>query len=343
MSAHVQDFRSAPERVASLPMSDRREIIAQSLAAVMGADCGRIHPLAHDMARFGRVEQKDLIAALGVKGSTGLFTSGDLMESVRQSLLLLTRPPADAAPPEHWGICGQIIAADLRAIDAPQLTEAWAFDIDAELSEVPATTMHVRGEAISVRTLGAIGFVSRAAVINCQWDLVASMTRELIDAVQRRERSMVVDVLTNNPVMADGTALFAESRGNLLAEVRDSNESVGELFAAFRNLKGTNGEHLTPPLGAVAIPSDWVVPAMVLRANILPGITIFDDPRLTSVTVLPPPQLHPVIGLARMGPRPEIAVKKMLDDRWGIRVMDWTGAAAISARAVQAPAALGAA
>ncbi len=336
----VTDYSHIADKIGKLPVGDRTEIIGQAIGLAAGTEPKRINPLAGDLFDSG-LSAGALARALGVSGSAGLFTSSELLESVRQSLILIRDDVLSMDLPEHWAVCGQIMARDLAPLDVPQIGEAWAFDIDGELSEIPATTVTIKGESAQIHTIGAIAYVTRQAILNCQWDLIGSVTRELLEAVQRRERSMVVDVLTGNPVMADGVQMFAESRGNLLSEVRDDNASVGALFSAFRGLTGRNGEKLTPRVGAICIPSDWFVPAQVLRAQFFPGVSIFDDPRLESVTVLPPPDQHAVIGLVRMGPKPEITVKKMFDDRWGIRVLDWTGAAAISTRAVQAPAQLG--
>lgn len=336
----VPDYSHIADRIGKLPQADRTEILGQAIALAAGTEAKRLNPLSADLYESG-LNAGALARALSVNGATGLFTSSELMESVRQSLILIRDDVLSLAVPEHWSICGQIMARDLAPMDVPQVGEAWAHQIDGELAEIPPTTITIKGESAQIHTIGAIAYATRQAIVNCQWDLIGSMTRELLEAVQRRERSMVVEVLTSNPVMADGVQMFAESRGNLLSEVRDNNESVGALFSAFRSLKGRHGEELTPRVGAICIPSDWFVPAQVLRAQFFPGVVVFDDPRLQSVTVLPPPDQHPVIGLVRMGPRPEIALKRTLDDRWGIRCLDWTGAAAISARAVQAPAALG--
>ncbi len=327
----VPDYSHIADRIGKLPQADRIEIVAQAAALAGGVEARRLNPLAGDLYDSG-LSAAALVRALNVSGSAGLFTSADLMEATRQSLVLIASTLMETVRPEHWAICGRIDARDFRDIALPQVTEGWVFEVNGELAEIPASSIRVHGETLQMKTFGAIANISRQAVINGEFNIIAAHTRELVNACYRRERSAVIAALIDGRLMADGLPLFHADRGNLVAS-----DDILDVWQAYRGLTGANGEYLTLPVGAVIASPRRVFVNAVITQDLLPGLTVFDDPRLTTTIIMPPPAVAPVIGLATMSEQPEIAIKR-IGDNWGVRVMHWFAAGPVSAHAASGTA-----
>lgn len=330
-SARVPDYSHISDRIGKLPAADRIEVVAQAAALAGGVEAKRLNPLAGDLFDSG-LSAAALVRALGVNGSSGLFTSADLMEATRQSLILVISDMMESIRPEHWSIVGRINAQDLRDIALPQLTEGWVFELDSELQEIPSTSIQVHGETIQMKAFGSIVNMTRQAVINGEFSVMAAHTRELVNACYRRERSAVISALIDGRLMADGLPLFHADRGNLVGS-----DDILDVWQAYRGLTGSNGEYLTLPVGAVIASPRRVFVNAVITQDLLPGLTVFDDPRLTTTIIMPPPKVAPVIGLATMSDQPEIVIKR-IGDNWGIRVLHWFGAGPVSAHAASGTA-----
>jgi hypothetical protein len=330
-SARAPDYSHISDRIGKLPQADRIEVVGQAAALAGGVEAKRLNPLAGDLYDSG-LSAAALVRALGVNGSAGLFTSADLMEATRQSLVLVVDSLMEAIRPEHWSIVGRIDAQDLRDVVLPQLTEGWVFELDSELQEIPSTSIKVHGETIQMKAFGSIANMTRQAVINGEFSVMAAHTRELVNACYRRERSAVIAALIDGRLMADGLPLFHADRGNLVGT-----DDILDVWQKYRELTGANGEYLTLPVGAVIASPRRVFVNAVITQDLLPGLTVFDDPRLTTTIVMPPPKVAPVIGLATMSEQPEIVIKRV-GDNWGVRVLHWFGAGPVSAHAASGTA-----
>jgi hypothetical protein len=330
------------EGVAMLPASDRREIVAHAIALAVGLDVDRPNPLAGDLMIpkmggdllvSGRLRPRDVATALGLDSVRGLFTSNDLLESVRTALLLVRPYPDDV---EHRAICGKIDASDFRPIDAPRVDGGYSFEL-GESQEIPPINVRVGGEQITLKAFGAVAHITREAIVNCDFGLMAATQRELVSAAYRRERSAVVQLLNSNPVLADGVAMFDAARGNLSASAVGMNaDGLGSLHGLLRSLPGSAGVPLNLRGRVLTVPATRAVAArQAVRESGLDW-TVFDDAELSGAKLLPSPEIAPAVGLALISDRPEIVLRRDINDRWGVRCLAWHGTAALSHRAVSA-------
>lgn len=76
-------------------------------------------------------------------------------------------------------------------------------------------TVSDRGEPIALATYGRILRITRQAIINDDLSLVGTMPRRMGRAARRTVGNLVYAILTGNPNMSDGVALFHASHGNL--------------------------------------------------------------------------------------------------------------------------------
>lgn len=85
----------------------------------------------------------------------------------------------------------------------------------AEGAEYKYGTMGDRGESIVLATYGRMLKITREAIINDDLSLLTDAPRKMGRAARRTIGDLVYAVLTGNPTMSDGVALFAAGHNNL--------------------------------------------------------------------------------------------------------------------------------
>lgn len=76
-------------------------------------------------------------------------------------------------------------------------------------------TVNDRGEAIALATYGKLLRISRQSIINDDLSVLGDLPRRMGRAAKRTIGNLVYAVLTGNPTMSDGVALFHSTHGNL--------------------------------------------------------------------------------------------------------------------------------
>ncbi len=102
----------------------------------------------------------------------------------------------------------------------------------AEGAEYKYATMGERAETVMLATYGELFSITRQAIINDDLDAFTRVPRNMGRAAIRTVGDLVYAVLTANPQMSDGVALFHASHGNLLAGAAISTDSVDKMGAA---------------------------------------------------------------------------------------------------------------
>jgi len=96
-------------------------------------------------------------------------------------------------------------------------------------------TVGDRGETITLATYGKVLKVTRQAIINDDLSLFSTLPRAMGRSAKRTIGNLVYAILTGNPTMADGVALFASGHSNLAGSAAaPSVASLGAARAAMR-------------------------------------------------------------------------------------------------------------
>ena len=99
-------------------------------------------------------------------------------------------------------------------------------------------TVGDRGEAITLATYGKMLRISRQAIINDDLSILGLLPRRMGRAARRTIGNLVYGILTGNPLMSDGVALFASDHNNLAGSAAaPSVTSLGLARAAMRTQK----------------------------------------------------------------------------------------------------------
>lgn len=101
-----------------------------------------------------------------------------------------------------------------------------------EGAEYKYASMGERGETVILATYGELFSITRQAIINDDLDAFTRVPRNMGRAAIRTVGDLVYAVLTSNPQMSDGVALFHATHGNLLTGAAISTDSVDKMGAA---------------------------------------------------------------------------------------------------------------
>jgi HK97 family phage prohead protease len=254
---------SSPENFGS--PSGRIGLMAEALAARAGG------PAASDEAReFLRMSPVDMARSLledrGIH--TRRLSTGEIMQRAMattsdfpQLLVNSGNRILQNAYGSYKGglkrIAHQSTVADFRAKQVLKLGEMPSLEKVNEHGEYTYGTPTEAKESYSLSTYGRIFAITRQALINDDLDAFASVISRFGVSAAEREATQLVSLLTGNPTMADGTALFHANHGNLAAS--GAVISVATLGAARKAMRLQTG--LDGKTAIDVTPSFLIVPA----------------------------------------------------------------------------------
>lgn len=129
--------------------------------------------------------------------------------------------------------------SDFKASTSIRLGELGRLEPLAESGEITATSRAENGESLKLSTFARGLSVSRELMINDDLNLLGDTTRAFGEAAAATEADLMVQVLTGNPNLSDGVAVFHASRGNLAAT--SAGLSVATVAAARKAMRGAKG------------------------------------------------------------------------------------------------------
>ena len=135
----------------------------------------------------------------------------------------------------------------------------------AEGAEYTYGTVGDRGETIQLATYGKMFSITRQAIINDDLDAFTKIPMRMGRAAIRTVGNLVYAVLTGNPTMSDGAALFHASHNNLLTGAAISTTSVDAMRVAMAKQADTNTNALNIRLGYLIVPVALEGAAKVVR------------------------------------------------------------------------------
>lgn len=141
-------------------------------------------------------------------------------------------------------------AKDFRNMTRVSLGEVGDFQEVKEGGEYQYTTLGEAGETYKVVKYGQLIAITWETMINDDLDAFSRIPRKIAAAAARKQSDIVYGILTGNPNMADGNALFSTQHKNLAAAAAAIGvDAMGKLRAQLRTQKGIDGKdflNLTP-------------------------------------------------------------------------------------------------
>ena len=147
---------------------------------------------------------------------------------------------------DTWTSRGEL--PDFRPLERLDLNTFPALALIPEGAEYKYATIGERKQTVQLATYGRLISLSRQAIINDDLNAFTRIPQRQGRAAKRTIGNLVYAVLTGNPTMSDGVALFHANHGNLLTAAALSVAALDVAFSAMALMKGPDGIplNLTP-------------------------------------------------------------------------------------------------
>jgi len=168
-----------------------------------------------------------------------LHSTSDFPEILAAVTNKTLRQAYEAYPRTFPLFCRQVLATDFKAMHRVQLGEAPQLLKVGESGEFKRGTLGESKESYRIETYGRVVAITRQVLINDDLDAFTRIPAMYGNAIAQLESDVVWDIVTSNPAMADGTALFHANHKNLAGTGAALGvDSVGAARAAMRKQTG---------------------------------------------------------------------------------------------------------
>lgn len=195
------------------------------------------------------MERMDIVAAAFTHSSSDFpLLLGD---TARKALL---RGYNDA-PESFTTFTRAVSVSDFKPVTLAGLGLFTGLDVVPENGEYKYGKFSESGSPLQLVTYGKMFSISRQAIINDDLNALADVPRKMGGAAKRTVGDAVFTVLTSNPTMSDGTALFHADHNNLVTSGSViSTTSVDGLRVLMATQTDANGNVVRVPLKYLVVP-----------------------------------------------------------------------------------------
>ncbi|HEY4531522.1 MAG TPA: ClpP-like prohead protease/major capsid protein fusion protein [Luteimonas sp.] len=163
--------------------------------------------------------------------------------------------------------------------------------------EYPYGTFSAIGQDLQLKKMGGIFSITDEAIINDDLGLFDSVPQKMGAAAKRALGDRVFALITSNPVLSDGIALFHASHNNLLTGAAPSTAAIDAMIAKMALQRDSAGNPVRVPLKFILAPvglgglvrqvleSQFEIGGSTAKANTAPNyvrnrFVVVEDPRL---------------------------------------------------------------
>lgn len=203
---------------------------------------------------------------MGLVASAFTHTGSDfpkILESIATKAMLKGYDEA-AETFQLWTVKGSL--PDFKTAKRVDLNTFPALTSVAEGAEFQYATIGERGESIVLGTYGKLFSISRQAIINDDLSAFTRIPQRMGRAAKRTVGDGVYAVLTGNPTMADGDALFHANHGNIGTGAVISTDSVSEMRTKMAR-QAVDGVTVNMRMAHLIVPVTLQDRASVVRAS----------------------------------------------------------------------------
>lgn len=204
------------------------------------------------------------------------------------------------APATFVGWTGERDVPDFKQQTLVALSEAPGLLLVPELAEYKYGALSDSASVFKIDTFGRILQISRQALVNDDLSAFTNIPAAFGASARRLEADMVYGLLSGNPTLGDGVALFHANHGNLApAGAPPAVTQLGEARAAMRKQKDISGlQYIDPQPRYLIVPVALETQCEQLLASLMDpakanptanvewvrGLTLVADPRLDAAS-----------------------------------------------------------
>ena len=144
-----------------------------------------------------------------------LHSTSDFPEILAAVTNKTLRQAYETYPRTFMLFCRQVLATDFKAMNRVQLGEAPQLLEVGESGEFKRGTLGESKESYKVKTYGRVVAITRQTLINDDLDAFTRIPAMYGNSIAQLESDVVWGIITANPAMADGNALFHANHKNL--------------------------------------------------------------------------------------------------------------------------------
>jgi len=193
----------------------------------------------------------DKMAVVGMAFTHGTSDFDNLLADVANKAMLKGYDEAEETF-QRWTSIGTL--PDFKAAKRVDLNTFPSLAKVEPGAEYKYVTVGDRGETIQLATYGSLFAINRQAIINDDLDAFTRVPAKMGRAAIRTVGNLVYAVLTGNPNMADGVALFHANHANLLTGAALATTSVDVMDAAMAKQTDATGNTLNIALAYLVVP-----------------------------------------------------------------------------------------
>ncbi|WP_273523933.1 prohead protease/major capsid protein fusion protein [Mailhella massiliensis] len=236
-----------------------REAVSHGLLLRCGVAESRINGgrPAPGAREFSGMSMREVCREMLVR--SGRPTSGNVVEMVGRALSTTDLPNllTDTAnrvlmdgwesADKQWQVwCGQDSVSDFKELTLLDFASGDDLALIPEGGEYQNGRAAEHAESVKIETYGKIFPLTRQAIVNDDLGAFARIARNHGEAAARMVNRLVCRVLTANPTMGDGKALFHNDHGNLVSSGGNvpTVESLGAAFLKMRTQKDLLGNRV---------------------------------------------------------------------------------------------------
>ncbi|MCA3448633.1 MAG: peptidase U37 [Rhodobacter sp.] len=146
-----------------------------------------------------------------------LHSTSDFPEILSAVTNKTLRQAYETYPRTFMLFCRQVLATDFKSMHRVQLGEAPQLLEVGESGEFKRGTLGESKESYKVKTYGRVVAITRQTLINDDLDAFTRIPAMYGNSIAQLESDVVWGIITANPAMADGNALFHTTHKNLAA------------------------------------------------------------------------------------------------------------------------------
>lgn len=303
----VQDRRRAAPIIRShAPANDDPATIIRRQSDALAFRMGGGGEPAADVRPFLNLSLRDMAvdsltrAGVSTRGMSadevftraGEHTTSDFALTVSNAMNKVALDTYRAAESPLKTLCRQRTLPNFKDATSIRLGEMGRLEELAESGEITHTSRAESGETMRLKTFARGVTVSRKLMIDDDLGLLGDMTAALGEAAAQTEADILVALLTGNPNLSDGTAVFHASRGNIGTADGPSVASLTESRLAMRTRKGLDGATIIAAAPRyVLVPATLETDAEQVLASIQPSTVDDVNPFGGKLSLLVEPRL----------------------------------------------------
>jgi hypothetical protein len=233
-------------------------------------------------------------AMLGLEMRGGFHSTSDFPLILANVANKTLRAAYEAAPQTFKGFSRQTTNPDFKTIARTQLGDAPSLEKVNESGEFKRGTVSEAREQYALATYGKVVAVTRQTIINDDLGAFTRLPEMFGRAAADLESDTVWGIITSNPNMGDGVALFHATHGNLAgAGAVISVATLGDARAGMRKQKGLNGRFINVMAKYLIVPAaiETVAEQFVTQTNIVYTKNTDYNPFANKLQVIAEPRL----------------------------------------------------